>query len=167
MKKKTSYIVILIIFVISIVLDLVTKVLIQNYFEAGNDSIHVIKGFFEITYLKNTGAAFGMFGDSTLALTIVSIVFVALFVLYDIFCHSNSIWYSMGISLIVGGAIGNMIDRIFLGYVRDFISIKLFSFVFNLADLFITVGVIAFVIHFIISTIKETKDKKNNAMDNK
>jgi len=140
MKKKTSYIVILIIFVISIVLDLVTKVLIQNYFEAGNDSIHVIKGFFEITYLKNTGAAYGMFSDNTIMLTIVSIAMVIVFVVYDIFNHSNNILYILGFSFIISGAIGNMIDRIFLGYVRDFISIRLFNFVFNIADIFVTFG---------------------------
>ena len=167
MKKKTSYIVISIILILSIAIDLITKLIIQNYFESGNDSIVVIKDFFEITYLKNTGAAFGMFGNSTLALTIVSIVFVVLFVVYDVFCHSNTVWYSMGLSLVVGGAIGNMVDRIFLGYVRDFISIKLFSFVFNLADLFITVGVMFFAIHFLIGVINESKEKKNNAVENK
>lgn len=166
MKKKTSYILILIIIAVSLAIDLVSKVIVQNYFSGDVDNIIVIKDFFEITYLKNTGAAFGWFGDSPLGLTIVSVVFLIAFVIYDYFSHSNNIWYILGLGFIVGGAIGNMVDRIFLGYVRDFLNIHLFSFVFNLADLFITIGVICFVVYLIISFIKETKDKKN-AVDNK
>lgn len=166
MKKRTSYVLILIIVALCIAIDLLSKIIIQNYFAGDVDNIVVIKDFFEITYLKNTGAAFGWFGDSTLGLTIVSGVFIALFVVYDYFCHSNNIWYILGLGFIVGGAIGNMIDRIFLGFVRDFISIHLFSFVFNLADLFITIGVGCFVVYLLISFIKDAKEKKN-AVDNK
>ena len=70
------------------------------------------------------------------------------------------------IAIIIAGTIGNFIDRIFLGYVRDFISIKLFSFVFNLADLFITIGVICFVIYIIIDCVKDIKDKKGKGDGN-
>ena len=85
------------------------------------------------------------------------------FVLYDIMNKSNNKWYLWGVSLILGGAIGNFIDRIFLGYVRDFISIKFFSFVFNLADLFITIGVICFVIYIIVDCAKDIKNKKEKS----
>jgi len=166
MKKRTSYILMLLIIVVAIVLDLISKMIIQNYFASGNDDIVIIADFFEITYLENTGAAFGMFGNSTLGLTIVSVVFILLFFVYDIFCHNNSAWYLCGMSLVVAGAIGNLVDRIAFGYVRDFISIHLFSFVFNLADLFITLGVICFGIYLLLSIIKETKEKKN-AVDSK
>ena len=68
--------------------------------------------------------------------------------------------------MILSGAIGNFIDRIFLGYVRDFVSISLFNFVFNIADVLITFGVIFFIVYLIISVIKEKKEKSNE-MDNK
>jgi len=165
-KKKTSYIIIAIIIVVGLVLDLVTKWLFAKYFATGNDDIIVISNFFKFTFVKNTGAAYGILGDNTLLLTIVSVVFVIAFAIYDYFNHSNNIWYVLGISFIVSGAIGNLIDRLFLGYVRDFISIRLFSFVFNIADLLITVGVICFIIFLIISMIKERKEK-SNGMDNK
>lgn len=168
MKKKTSYIIGLIIIVVGIAFDLLSKYLFANIFANLDEDIIVIPNFFKFTYLENTGAAFGIFGDSTIALTIVSVLFIIAFCIFDYFNHSNNIWYVIGISLIISGAIGNFIDRLFLGYVRDFISIELFPFVFNLADLFITTGVICFVIYIIINTIKETKEKrKNNDLENK
>lgn len=166
-KKSTSYIIIAIIIVVGIVLDLVSKHFFASYFEKTSKSIVVIPNFFEFTFLKNTGAAYGMFGDSTLGLTIVSIVFIIAFVVFDIFNHKNDLLYAFGIGLIISGAIGNLVDRIFLGYVRDFVSIKLFSFVFNLADLFITAGVICFLIYMIVAMIKEKRNNKKNEVDSK
>ena len=164
MKKRTSYIIITTIIVLGIVFDLVSKHYFADYFEVHNEDIVVIPNFLIFTFLKNTGAAYGIFGNSTALLSVVSILFIVAFVIYDIFNHQNNIWYSLGIGLIISGAIGNLIDRLFLGYVRDFISIRLFSFVFNLADLFITVGVICFLVYLIINMIKEKKGK-NNGMD--
>lgn len=168
MKKRTSYLICALIIVISIVLDLLSKYLFASLFSSPREDIVVIPNFFKFTYLKNTGAAFGIFGENTTMLIIVSVIFVIAFILYDYFNHSNNWWYLTGISLIIGGAIGNLIDRLFLGYVRDFISLKIFSFVFNLADLFITVGVICFIIYLIISMVKDSKDKgKKNAVEDK
>jgi len=166
MKKGKSYIYFSIIIVVAIVLDLVTKIIFQNHFANGAEDIVVIPNFFNFTYVQNYGAAYGMFSNSTIALTIVSIVLIIVFVIYDIFCHSNNWFYLFGIGFILGGAVGNLIDRLFLGFVRDFIQIRLFSFVFNLADLFITLGVIFFAIHMIISAIKEAKEGKNDKVDN-
>ena len=163
MSKKKSYIIFAVVIVLGIVIDLVSKVLFANYFEAGGKDITVIPNFFYFTYVKNTGAAFGIFGESTVALTIVSVIFVALFVLYDIFYHSNNMWYVLGWSMLVSGAIGNFIDRIFLGYVRDFVSIELFSFVFNIADVLITFGVICFGVYLLFYGFREDKEKKQKA----
>lgn len=159
MKKKTSYIIIASIIVVGIILDLLSKHFFAEYFENNSGDIIVIPNFFVFTFLKNTGAAYGMFGDNTIWLSIFSIVFIVLIILYDIFNHQNNILYTLGIGFIISGAIGNLVDRLFLGYVRDFISIRLFSFVFNLADLFITIGVICFAIHLIMNMIKDKKGK--------
>ena len=165
-KKKKSYIIFLSILILGVIVDLVTKVLFANYFEAGNNDIVVIPNFFSFTFVKNTGAAFGIFGDSTIALTIVSVVFVAIFVVYDIFYHSDNIWYILGISMLISGAIGNFIDRLFLGYVRDFISIHIFPFVFNVADALITFGVIFFAVYLLFYGFKESKKEDANKKDN-
>ena len=147
-------------------LDLVTKFLFAEYLSGGQDIV-VIPNFFKFTYVENTGAAYGMFGGSTVALIIISIIFVIAFCAFDHFNHSNNICYVLGISLIISGALGNMIDRIFLGYVRDFVSISLFSFVFNIADALITFGVIFFMIYLIVSIVKEQKDKKKDELGDK
>ena len=167
MKKKTSYIIISIIIVAGLVLDLATKWLFAEYFTGGKDDIIVIPDFFRFTFMKNTGAAYGMFGNSTLGLTIVSIVFVIAFVVYDYFNHSNNIWYVLGISCVISGALGNLVDRILLGYVRDFISIRIFNFVFNIADVLITFGVVFLSLHLIMGIIADIKEKKNNGVENK
>lgn len=164
-KKKKSYIIFLSILILGVVVDLVTKVLFANYFEAGNRDIVLIPNFFSFTFVKNTGAAFGIFGDSTIALTIVSVVFVVIFVVYDIFYHSDNIWYILGISMLISGAIGNFIDRLFLGYVRDFISIHIFPFVFNVADALITFGVIFFAVYLLFYGFKEGKKETTNKKD--
>lgn len=167
MKKSTSYIIISAIIVLGIILDLVSKSLFAKYFSSHIEAIVVIPNFFEFVFVKNTGAAYGMFGGNTVILSIVSILFIVAFVIFDIYNHSNNWWYILGIGFIISGAIGNLVDRLFLGYVRDFISLRLFSFVFNLADLFITVGVICFAIYLIISTAKDKKEKNIGVEDNK
>ncbi len=156
-KKKKSYLILGIVVVLGIAIDLITKILFAKYFEGGGKDIVLIPNFFSFTFVKNTGAAFGMFGDSTVALTIVSVVFVGLFVAYDVFYHSDNIWYVLGISMLISGAIGNFIDRIFLGYVRDFINIEIFPFVFNFADALITFGVICFAVYLIFGGLKSEK----------
>ena len=166
MKKRTSYIIILSIIIVGIVLDLVSKHFFALRFETNTQKIVVIPNLFEFVFVKNTGAAYGIFGESTVMLSVVSILFIIGFVLFDIFNHKNDWLYIFGIGLILSGAIGNLVDRLFLGYVRDCISIKLFSFVFNLADLFITAGVICFLVYLLISLIKEKKEK-SNGMGNK
>lgn len=158
MKKKTSYIILISIIVLGIAIDLVTKIIFANVLSSGD--IVLIPNFLTFTYVENTGAAFGMLGDSTWLLILISIVFIVAFVIFDFYNHANNHLYIWGVGLIMAGAIGNFIDRIFLGYVRDFISIRIFSFVFNMADMFITFGIIIFAIYLIISMINEAKEKK-------
>lgn len=160
MKKRNSYIILASIIVLGIIIDIVTKIIFANVLAGGD--IVIIPGLLRFTYVENTGAAFGMMGDKTWFLIIISIVFIVAFVVFDIFNHSTSSWYVWGMGLIISGAIGNFLDRIFLGYVRDFISIKFFSFVFNIADMLITFGIIFFGIYLIVSTVKEAKEKKGN-----
>ena len=169
MSKKKSYIIMCIVLILGIIIDLVTKIIFANILSGREGATVIIPNFFELVYVENTGAAYGMLGGSTALLIIITIAFIVGFCVYDYFNHSTNWWYMLGLSLIISGAIGNFIDRIFLGYVRDFLSIKLFSFVFNFADLLITVGVGCFIVYMIISIIKESKDKKGKdvGVDNK
>lgn len=163
MKKSVSYIILISIIALSLAIDLITKVIFANTLAMGD--IILIPNLLTLTYVENTGAAFGMLGNKTWLLIVVSIIFIIAFVLFDIFNHSSSGWYLAGVGMILGGAIGNFVDRIFLGYVRDFVSIRFFGFVFNMADMFITFGIICFAIHLIIGMIKDARDKKKEESD--
>lgn len=99
----------------------------------------------------NTGAAFGIFSKSTTFLIISSVVIVIALMLIDISLKINGKMYSIGFGLIIAGAIGNFVDRIWLGYVRDFIMFDFWhSFpIFNFADCCIVIGAVMICVHFI------------------
>jgi len=122
------------------VLDQVIKNYLVKALAAGQ--ITVIKNFFYLTYVENYGIAFGMFRNKTLFF-IISISIISVIVAYMIYkFHDKSIPVTICLSLILGGAIGNLIDRIRLGYVVDYLHFSIFPPVFNFADSAIVVGAI-------------------------
>ena len=128
-----------------ILADQLTKIWSFNKFTEGVPSQYVGLGFY-FTSVKNTGAAFGILQDNTLALGILSMLVSAFLILFVIRNRNklNAVSH-FALMLILSGAIGNMIDRLYLGYVRDFIhfSIPNFNFaVFNIADSCVVIGAI-------------------------
>ena len=122
------------------VLDQVIKNYLVKALAAGQ--ITVIKNFFYLTYVENYGIAFGMFRNKTLFF-IISISIISVLVAYMIYkFHDKSVPVTVCLSLILGGAIGNLIDRIRLGYVVDYLHFSIFPPVFNFADSAIVVGAI-------------------------
>ncbi|MGB9680235.1 MAG: signal peptidase II [Thermoanaerobacteraceae bacterium] len=101
----------------------------------------VIKNFFYLTYVENKGAAFGILQNKTIFFIIIT-VFVGLILIYSMIKLPENSLYNYTLAMILGGAIGNLIDRVRLGYVVDFINFKFFPAVFNIADSFIVVGAI-------------------------
>lgn len=145
-------------------LDQFTKWLIVSNFEL-NESRAVIDGVLNFTYIRNDGAALGMLDDhrwifmvtSTLAI-VAGLVFM--FVYYQ--KHYDPMLYT-SLSFIVGGGIGNMIDRTVLGYVVDFIDVRFIPFwkwIFNVADVFVCVGSALVVLYVLISDIKQSRKNK-------
>lgn len=131
-----------IIFTIILVLvaDLVTK-----HFLFDVEYFNLIPNVISIaTNGGNTGAAWGIFSGKTLVLAIVSVVFIALLFVFNHFIKNKNTFYCIGFGFIIGGAVGNLIDRLALQYVRDFIFLDFFpSFpVFNVADSFLCVGAV-------------------------
>ncbi len=105
-------------------------------------------GFLRLTHVTNTGSAFGLFQGQTFPLTIVSLVSVTVLLLYALLFYRRfpflDNWLAwVGLSLILGGTVGNLIDRLRLGYVTDFIDFGFWP-AFNLADSAVVVGVIIF-----------------------
>ncbi len=122
-------------------LDQWTKILTVNYFTKGIGDVQLIDGVLELTFVKNTGAAFGFLSDGTIFLIIlVSIVVVA--VIYfqrKIPREKQYLPLHILVTFILAGALGNLIDRIRLHYVVDMIHFYWFEFpVFNLADIYVT-----------------------------
>jgi len=148
-----------------IALDLISKALFAKYFQTNADIV-IIPGLLELTYFENTGASFGVFADKTIYLTIFSAVFVVLIMLYDIFFKDDSKLYKWAYSLIVAGAIGNLVDRICFSFVRDFIS--MFSwYVCNIADILIFFGVILYILFAIIDFFKKKKETAKDEANSK
>lgn len=146
--KKKNYLIALGLFILIIIIDQLTKLLVVRNMEL-NDSIPLIGDVFELHYIRNTGMAWGMMSGKTWLLALISgIMLVALLYVYHNIAEDR---YYRPIRIllicIVGGAYGNLLDRIRLGYVVDFLYFKLIDFpVFNVADIFVTLSVILLVI---------------------
>lgn len=122
-----------------------------------NISYTVIKNFFYLTYTNNTGAAFSILTGKRVLLIAIAIIIIGLLFYYFKKNKINSNLEKLSFAFIIGGALGNLIDRIIRGYVVDFIDIKIFGYnypIFNLADVFIVIGV------FLLLIIMIRKDKK-------
>ncbi len=135
-----------IIVLVIVLLDQISKLAAIKYLK-GNRPLVLIEDFFQLYYVENTGAAFGIFKNGRYFFIIVSILVIVFVVLFIIkYFHSLTLTMKIALSVFIGGAIGNLIDRIRLGYVVDFLSFKLpwgYDFpVFNIADTFIVISTI-------------------------
>lgn len=114
-----------------------------------NTSITVIDNLFSITYIKNKGIAFGMFTNMRWFFVVATAVVIIALVVYFIKTKNNNKLALTAAALIIGGGIGNLIDRVFLGYVVDYLSLSFFSPVCNFADYCITAGTILLIIYIL------------------
>lgn len=124
---------------ITLALDRFSKFLVERMMAEG-ESIPVIHNFFYLTYIKNKGIAFGLFSPFSLPLIIVSFLVIAAILLYSLRATGRGSSIQVGLGLILGGALGNLMDRIKGGAVIDFLNLRIWP-VFNLADVAIIAGV--------------------------
>ena len=117
-------------------IDRLTKELISRTFEYAQ-SIPVLKDVLHLTYITNTGIAFGMGQGKNIVFIILSLVIIGILVFF--FLKTKNMVELASLSLILAGALGNMFDRVFYGEVIDFIDLRIWP-VFNLADSFVTIG---------------------------
>ncbi len=110
----------------------------------------------------NTGAAWGVFSGHTATLIIVSALLIIALLIFNFFIKRKTTFYCISFAFILGGALGNLIDRLTLGYVRDFIFLDFFPTfpVFNLADSFLTIGAIMMVIYLLFLSGDKNAVKK-------
>lgn len=128
-----------------------TKFLIVEGLALGQ-TYPVIEGFWHFTYIRNPGAAFGLFAEKTwfFLMITVFILFVIIYLQYT--WGKENIWLSLGLGLIAGGAVGNFIDRLQTGLVIDFIDFRgIWPYVFNIADAAIVIGMILLAWQILVS----------------
>lgn len=144
---------------IGILLDQITKFLASIYL----DNIDIIPAFFSLTYVENKGAAWGILNNSTIVLVGISVIVLLLISKYI----SSTIEFTKlsvaSYGLLIGGIFGNLMDRIFRGFVIDFLNFNILGYnfpVFNIADTMIVIGVILMFIEVIGDTYGNKSRKK-------
>ena len=143
-----------------ICLDQLTKWLAVIYLQ-GEASFPLWQDVLHFTYSENTGMAFGMLKDHRWVFMVLSSVAIVGLLIYLGVFRPKSKWMQVAISMIIGGGIGNMIDRIWLGYVIDFIDFTLIDFaIFNVADSFVCVGAGILIVYLLLDIVKDAKKEK-------
>ena len=159
-KRPVEYIIYSTIIMVGVILDQLTKWLAVKFLEP-IDTFPLIKSVLHLTYVENEGAAFGMMKDSRWIFMTVSSIAILVFLAYLYLGHAENMLYAVSLAMVISGGIGNMIDRIALGYVVDFIDFRLINFaVFNGADSFVCVGAGMLILALVLDIIKEYKAEK-------
>lgn len=161
-KKYTFFSVLIL---LGIGIDQLTKLLSVKFLQPVS-TVPIIEDVIHLTYVENRGAAFGMLADSRWVFMLVSSIAIIgmLFYLYSGLTPGSL--YEVSLSMIISGGIGNMIDRVALGYVVDMIDFRIINFaVFNAADSFVCVGAGLLVLALILDIVKDTKKKKEKTND--
>lgn len=121
-------------------LDRLTKIVVVNTLASGQ-SVKIVPGVLNLTLVFNNGTAFSLLKGQNTALSAVSALVIAFIVIYTITHRDLSIIVSSAVGLILGGALGNLLDRLKFGSVIDFIDLRVWP-VFNIADSSITIGMV-------------------------
>lgn len=129
-------------------LDQISKFLAVKYL-VNIGSIPIIENIFHLTYVENKGAAFGMFQNNQMIFVVVAL-FACVLGLYYLYKKQVNLLGKSAIILIIAGAIGNLVDRVRLGFVVDYFDFRIiWDYVFNIADVFVVIGTILLCIYII------------------
>lgn len=138
---------------IALLLDQASKYAVRAWMHIGH-SIPLIPRVLHLTYVRNTGAAFGILAGKRLFFIIASLAVVAVLIVYSREVKGSP-WLQAAFGLMLGGAAGNLVDRVLLHWVTDFIDVKIFPPIFNLADSALVVGVGLFALDMILEWKRE------------
>lgn len=146
-----------IIIIVIVALDQIVKKVVAGSMSL-HQSIPVIGDFFQITYIHNRGAAFSMLEDFRILLIVLPLIFICA-ALYYITKRRETAkpMFMLSVSFIVAGGLGNLIDRLFFGYVVDYLDLQLFA-VFNIADIFVCIGCGLLLIYVIFFDGKKARE---------
>lgn len=131
-------------------------------------TVKVIDGFLAWTYAENTGAAFSIFAGNAQFLSVFTAVALLCGIGYLVFSKTHHIIYDICVPLLIAGGLGNLIDRIALGFVVDYIQVLFIDFpVFNFADCLVTCSAITLIIYLIYDLIADMKQQKTAKTESK
>ncbi len=168
MKKYSRLFLKIGIILILLFIDLWSKSLMEDLTKNGildfETGLTIIPHILYFNYQSNTGAAFSLFSGQTIFLIIFTIVMLAVMVVVDCKLHTKNDWFYVGMILFYAGGIGNLVDRIFLGHVRDFIYLTFFPSVFNFADICLVVGIICIIVYILFYYSKEKQLPQKESM---
>lgn len=146
-----------IVLILVLVTDLVTKHFLSNI-----EYLNIIPNVISFaTNNGNDGVAFGLFSGERVWIIVISSILIAALLIFNHFVKNKNTFYCLGFGFVLGGAIGNLVDRIWLGTVRDFIYLDFFKTfpIFNFADTFICIGAFMLAIFILFSGKGEKKSK--------
>lgn len=155
---------VLILSAVLVIIDQVIKYFIYQGLSP-DGRITVIDHLFYLVYSENRGAAFGMFQNATLIFAVVTILVIGIFIYIIASKKLTGKLFTASVILIIGGGVGNLIDRVFRGFVIDYISLSFFPPICNFADYCITIGAALFILSiFLMPEIKKSAaaDKTEN-----
>ena len=142
---KNKYIVVFSTALIIILIDQITKFLIRINFQL-NETLPLIKNIFHLTYIHNFGAGFGILQQQRWILIFISLVVIGIIFYYFDRIKEKEILLQVLVGFVLGGTIGNLIDRLIYGFVIDFLDFRIWP-IFNFADSFVTIGVVGLIIY--------------------
>ena len=142
-----------------VLIDYVLKLLVINNLK-NISAITIIPGLFSLTYVENKGAAFGILSNARWIFILFTIAVIIFLIIFMFRKRPESKLLNVALILIIGGGAGNLIDRIFYGYVVDYLSISFFPPVCNFADYCVTVGAFILVIYLLFFSDYKRKDKE-------
>jgi signal peptidase II len=159
-RTKLEYIIYTVVIAVGIGLDQLTKLLSVLYLSPIT-TLPIIKDVIHLTYVENRGAAFGMLADQRWVFITVSTVAILAMLAYLYLGHADNMLSAISLSMIISGGIGNMIDRVFVGYVVDFLDFTFMDFpVFNGADCFVCIGAGMLILYLVLDTVREMRADK-------
>jgi len=141
-----------------IIFDQITKYLVRNSMCLG-ETIPLIPNFFHITHVQNPGAAFGILAYQTSFFILIGVLVIFFIFYFWRQLGEGKLLLKFALSLQLGGAIGNLIDRIYFGQVTDFFDFRVFP-VFNIADIAITVGVGLLCLEILLPSFKKQVEEQ-------
>ncbi|HHU48419.1 MAG: signal peptidase II [Caldicoprobacterales bacterium] len=147
--------------------DQITKYIAVQYLKPLR-TVPVLEGIFSLSYVENSGAAFGILQNQRWFLILLPALIIAAIIVYLVIHRNESLLFRICLAVILGGAFGNLIDRIFLGFVVDMFQATFIEFpVFNVADIAVVCGTIVLALLLLLQGKTDIRDNKSGDNDTK